>query len=489
MPARRAARARRRRDQEQRPARARRACCAPAPDASVWRAWSWAARSRAGASGPRARLRPRSWSLVASEVVVLGAEICSSTRRSLVGSLAASVVAVVGRGRVGGGDLGARRARRGPRASRRTSSSAIPARARFAAAVASDEVCRQLVLVALARAVEARDAERGDRGERERQRDERQAKRAGDGKTLHRMDVGAAGTPGVIVPAPRESRQVEVWFWWACRPECAGSMRSMSLARAWRRQLLGASTAALIVPSAMVAALVTLALSGAFSQVGVLGQLFVGPSLPGAGPGPVRVQVRSGRGGAVSRGVAAGDSGFGFGFAAPGGVVHQAPASHPVLTASRGTGVAGGAIGGAGGTVVTVGGGGSGGGRPAGPAEVVRWRTRWWVAGGLLARFGLGFSSACPSASASAQPGGHGGDRRHVGDPAGSGAGRAGGDTDDSGRRLGRGQPDPADRAAMRSIAGLCGALGRVAVGRAGVRLPAGAARRPRPPRRRAAAR
>ncbi len=49
-----------------------------------------------------------------------------------------------------------------------------------------------------------------------------------------------------------------------------------------------------------------------------------------------------------------------------GGVVHQAPASHPVLTASRGTGVAGGAIGGTGGTVVTVGGGGSGGGTAGG---------------------------------------------------------------------------------------------------------------------------
>ncbi|MFZ0977603.1 MAG: hypothetical protein WAN22_35630 [Solirubrobacteraceae bacterium] len=142
----------------------------------------------------------------------------------------------------------------------------------------------------------------------------------------------------------------------------------MSLARAWRRQLLGASTAALIVPSAMVAALLTLVLSGAFSEVGVLGQLFVGPSLPGAA-------------------TAGGQSGSGVGPRGPavaalpvipsvpvsasalaprGGVVHRAPAARPVLTASRGTGVAGGAIGGAGGTVVTVGAGGSGGGMAGG---------------------------------------------------------------------------------------------------------------------------
>ena len=46
----------------------------------------------------------------------------------------------------------------------------------------------------------------------------------------------------------------------------------MSLARLWRRQLLGASSVALIVPSAMLAALVVLALGGGLSQVGVLGQ-------------------------------------------------------------------------------------------------------------------------------------------------------------------------------------------------------------------------
>jgi hypothetical protein len=57
----------------------------------------------------------------------------------------------------------------------------------------------------------------------------------------------------------------------------------MSLARAWRRQLYGASGVALIFPSAMLAALVVLALGGGFSQVGVLGQIFAGPPALGAG--------------------------------------------------------------------------------------------------------------------------------------------------------------------------------------------------------------
>jgi hypothetical protein len=62
----------------------------------------------------------------------------------------------------------------------------------------------------------------------------------------------------------------------------------MSLAREWRRQLFGASIAALIVPAAMFAALVVLALGGGFSQVGVLGQIFAGPPAVGAGATAVR---------------------------------------------------------------------------------------------------------------------------------------------------------------------------------------------------------
>lgn len=58
----------------------------------------------------------------------------------------------------------------------------------------------------------------------------------------------------------------------------------MTLARTWGRQLCAASSVALIVPTAMVAALVVLALGGGFSGLGVLGQIFAGPSIPNAGP-------------------------------------------------------------------------------------------------------------------------------------------------------------------------------------------------------------
>jgi hypothetical protein len=58
---------------------------------------------------------------------------------------------------------------------------------------------------------------------------------------------------------------------------------SMSLAHAWRRQLYGVSSAALIVPGAMLAALLVLVFAGGFSQVGVLKQIFAGPSLPAPG--------------------------------------------------------------------------------------------------------------------------------------------------------------------------------------------------------------
>jgi len=58
-------------------------------------------------------------------------------------------------------------------------------------------------------------------------------------------------------------------------------MPRMSLARVWRRQLLGASSVALMVPAAMLAAVVALDLGGGFSQVGLLGQIFAGPPVPG----------------------------------------------------------------------------------------------------------------------------------------------------------------------------------------------------------------
>jgi hypothetical protein len=62
----------------------------------------------------------------------------------------------------------------------------------------------------------------------------------------------------------------------------------MSLGRAWTRQLLEASGAALLAPGAILASLMVLALSGGFGQIGALGEAFVGPSIPNL-PGPARL--------------------------------------------------------------------------------------------------------------------------------------------------------------------------------------------------------
>ena len=147
-------------------------------------------------------------------------------------------------------------------------------------------------------------------------------------------------------------------------------MPSMTLARVWRRQLLGASTAALIVPSAMLAALLALGLGGGFTAVGVLGQLFAGPSLPAAGAGsPAGVRAGSGGGvhgfAAASLPVVPAVSGVAPRRAplhAPSAGSHVPPADG---LAGGGTRSAGGAIGGTGGTAarpVTQGAGGSGSG-------------------------------------------------------------------------------------------------------------------------------
>jgi hypothetical protein len=143
----------------------------------------------------------------------------------------------------------------------------------------------------------------------------------------------------------------------------------MSLGRAWRRHLLGASSAALIVPSATAAALAVLALGGGFGSIGLLGQLFAGPSLPGV------VLGSSGGGYAGSRGVATASLPVVPALAPRRVVVRHVRAGRPVLTANRGTGAgggagtAGGAIGGSGGAgvrPVTEGAGGSSGGGSSG---------------------------------------------------------------------------------------------------------------------------
>jgi hypothetical protein len=54
----------------------------------------------------------------------------------------------------------------------------------------------------------------------------------------------------------------------------------MPLARAWRRQLFGASAAALLAPGAILAALAVLALGGGIGGLGSFGQLLTGPLIP-----------------------------------------------------------------------------------------------------------------------------------------------------------------------------------------------------------------
>jgi hypothetical protein len=54
--------------------------------------------------------------------------------------------------------------------------------------------------------------------------------------------------------------------------------------RAWRRELFGGVSAALIVPGTLLAALAVLALGGGFARLGSLGQAFSGPPLPVAAP-------------------------------------------------------------------------------------------------------------------------------------------------------------------------------------------------------------
>jgi hypothetical protein len=62
----------------------------------------------------------------------------------------------------------------------------------------------------------------------------------------------------------------------------------MTLARSWKRQMFGASGAALLVPGAIAGALVILVSAGGFARLGTLGQALSGPALPG---GSMRVSA------------------------------------------------------------------------------------------------------------------------------------------------------------------------------------------------------
>src|ERR1700741_5399145 len=57
----------------------------------------------------------------------------------------------------------------------------------------------------------------------------------------------------------------------------------MRLARAWRRQILGASLAAVLIPAAIIVPLAVLASAGEFRRIGGLGQVFAGPGIPAGG--------------------------------------------------------------------------------------------------------------------------------------------------------------------------------------------------------------
>ena len=56
----------------------------------------------------------------------------------------------------------------------------------------------------------------------------------------------------------------------------------MSLARVWGRQIYGAALAAVLIPVAIIGALLVLT-GGSLSRISDLGQVFTGPGIPGAG--------------------------------------------------------------------------------------------------------------------------------------------------------------------------------------------------------------
>lgn len=70
----------------------------------------------------------------------------------------------------------------------------------------------------------------------------------------------------------------------------------MPLVRAWMRGLSGASGAALLVPGAIIAALLLLGLAGSFGRLGGLGQALSGPAAPRSAP--PQSTARGSRGGA-----------------------------------------------------------------------------------------------------------------------------------------------------------------------------------------------
>jgi hypothetical protein len=145
---------------------------------------------------------------------------------------------------------------------------------------------------------------------------------------------------------------------------------AVSLARAWTRQLYGASGAALMVPGAIVCALVVLALAGGFGALGSLGQAFAGPSVPASSriagvpgsPRSARALPVAAAGAAVATRAPVTTGGGG----AP-AVTPSSPAGQRIGSTGpgRGTGMSGGS---GSRTGPPTGGGGSGGGASGGGA-------------------------------------------------------------------------------------------------------------------------
>jgi hypothetical protein len=157
----------------------------------------------------------------------------------------------------------------------------------------------------------------------------------------------------------------------------------VSLARAWTRQLFGASGAALLVPGTVACALAVLAFAGGFQRLGSIGQALSGPAAPPAvrstsaasdsraaaklrvalaavvGPAPARLVGAAARGGSAAvtgSGAAGGVSGSG-GSGRSGGSGGRGNGGSGGRGGSGGSGSGGSGRGGSGGQ--TVGGGGT----------------------------------------------------------------------------------------------------------------------------------
>jgi hypothetical protein len=119
---------------------------------------------------------------------------------------------------------------------------------------------------------------------------------------------------------------------------------AMTLARAWRRQLFGASGAALLVPGTLAVALVLLGFAGGFGRLGALGQAFAGPSIPTAAGIPGRGHHRAptpplvpAAPATAPAAAAPATASTGTG-AAPSGVIHTGPTGAPGTVPSGGGG-------------------------------------------------------------------------------------------------------------------------------------------------------